>query len=61
MTDEDRKRLREALAHIRAQRQELELMKQMLEACEKNRDRLEKRVSDLLADLTAIARMDGKE
>jgi len=61
MNDEDRRKMREALAHIRELRQELEITRKMLEACEKNRERLERRVGELLADLTAIARMDGKE
>jgi hypothetical protein len=61
MTDEDRRRIREALRHIRELRQELEITRKMLEACEANRERLERRVGELLADLTAIARMDGKE
>jgi len=61
MTDLDRQRLRVALGHIRSLREELEITRKMLQACEAQRARLESRVGELLADLTAIARMDGKE
>lgn len=57
MTDE----LDSALEAIRQLRQELELTRKMLDACERSRVRLDKRVNDLLADLTAITKMDGKE
>jgi hypothetical protein len=61
MTGKDRANLDQALTHIRQLREELELTKNMLQACERNRVRLEKKVVELLADLTAISRMDGKE
>ena len=61
MTADDSARLDEALQHIRDLRQELDIVHKMLEACEAQRIRLERKVSELLADLTAINRMDGKE
>ena len=41
--------------------EELDLAWKLLAECEHKRKKLEKRVADLLADLTAINRMDGKE
>lgn len=61
MIEDDKTRLLKALEHVRAMRQELELAHNMLEACERQRERLERRVNELLADITAITRMDGRE
>lgn len=41
--------------------QELDLVRKMLKACEKNRIQLEQRITELLAELTAISRMEGRE
>jgi len=49
------------LQHIRDLKQELELSNKLREACERQRQTLERKVTQLLAELTAISKMDGRE
>jgi hypothetical protein len=49
------------LQHIKDLRQELELSNKLREACEKQRQLLERKVIELLAEITSISRMEGRE
>lgn len=61
MTTREYQQLQQALGHIRDLRRELELSSNMLEACKRNNERLHRRIAELQDDLTAIAKMEGRE
>lgn len=61
MTTREAQKIRDLTAQVHDLQRELELSQNMLAACERTNNSLRRRVTDLLADLTAISTMEGRE